>query len=335
MNRRHRGQGMSLIELLIVLAVISLLIQLSLPAVQGSREAARKAACAEHLRQLGIATQSAIAATGRFPTGGWSWEWVGDPERGDDRGQPGGWIFNSLPYFEQMAIYEYSRDADPARRRAKAAEMEQIPIPEFNCPSRRAAVAYSRFWSYETKNSLPTKMHAKTDYAGNGGSIYTSTGPTPSDYAEEDAGRFEWARNITQANGIFAARSMTTPAQVVDGMSQTYLIGEKYLTTMNYENGLDDGDDFTMYQGDDMDIVRWTMPQVTDRFKELYNLENGPRLDDADFATAYAFGSAHPNGFNVVMCDGSVRSIDYAIAPQVHQALGNRSDGEQVSLPAN
>ena len=43
---------------------------------------------------------------GWFPTGGWGWNWVGDPDRGAGPEQPGGWVFNTLPFMEQEPLYK-------------------------------------------------------------------------------------------------------------------------------------------------------------------------------------------------------------------------------------
>ena len=96
MTREFRG-GFTLVELLVVITIIGILIALLLPAVQAAREAVRIVQCQNHIKQLSLGCLDHESATGRFPTGGWGWAWTGDPDRGTDWRQPGGWIYNVLP----------------------------------------------------------------------------------------------------------------------------------------------------------------------------------------------------------------------------------------------
>ena len=74
-----------------------------------------------------------------------------------------------------------------------------------------------------------------------------------------------------------------------------------------------------MYQGADIDILRWT------------NVDDCVPMQDTQGLDHYfAFGSAHPGGFVMSFCDGSVRVIDYEIEPNVHALLGDRNDGVAI-----
>ena len=77
--RRSATGGFMLIELLIVIGIISLLVQLAIPAVMAAREAARRARCQNNLRQICLAATLHPGTPGHFPTGGRGITWVGDP----------------------------------------------------------------------------------------------------------------------------------------------------------------------------------------------------------------------------------------------------------------
>src|SRR5262245_9981649 len=111
--RRARQLAFTLVELLTVSAVISMLAAILLPAIQSAREAARSIQCKNNLKQLALAALNHHNGQGHFPTGGWGWYWLGDPDRGFGKDQPGGWMFNLLPYCEQAQLYQLASDGDP------------------------------------------------------------------------------------------------------------------------------------------------------------------------------------------------------------------------------
>ena len=98
--------GFTLVELLVVITIIGVLIALLLPAVQAAREAARIAHCQNNLKQLALGCLSHESATRRFPTNGWGPHWTGDADMGNNWLQPGGWIYNILPYIEQQSLHD-------------------------------------------------------------------------------------------------------------------------------------------------------------------------------------------------------------------------------------
>ena len=321
--RRPGTQGVTLIELLIVIAIISLLLQLAIPAVMMAREAARRTRCQNNLRQMCLAATLHQSTYGYFPSGGWSLNWVGHPDRGFGESQPGGWCYSILPFLEQNEVYDLGKGMAESRKIEAGTELAMSPGKIFSCPSRRKARNYLRQVSNDPRRNyrMPEKG-AKGDYAGSGGDIYVGflgADGKPRDAPPEGA-RF---------SGVIFQRSEVTPAEISDGLSNTYLIGEKYLEVRHYEDGVDAGDDQVFWVGYDLDNLRFTR-----HFNYMVSGDNPAITPVAPGNDGYfiehasqAFGSAHPSGFLMAMCDGSVQWISLAIEPEVHQMASNRWDG--------
>ncbi|MBN1591328.1 MAG: DUF1559 domain-containing protein, partial [Pirellulales bacterium] len=335
-----------LVELLVVIAIIGILVALLLPAVQAAREAARRVQCGNHLKQFGTAAQAHLSAHGIFPTNGWGWHWIGDPDRGVGRRQPGGWIYNVLPYMEQIDLYslQSGKAVGSSQRLGAAKAMLETPIAIFNCPSRREATVYPTglAGSYGSMQSNPNYSAtvtevARSDYASNGGTLFSDPsshgsnfshwGPDDIEDGESAAGNVNWDKISAATNGVFYPASEVKQADIEDGTSHTYMFGEKYIMVDYYTTGQDGGDNENMCTGDNGDITRWAR-SGTDA-DQVYR----PRHDTPGYYNWYIFGSAHADAFNMVFCDGSVHAIPYAIDYyDVHQRLANRRDGLQVDL---
>ena len=118
----------------------------------------------------------------RLPTDGWGYVWTGDADRGTDWRQPGGWIYNVLPYVEQQALHDMGAGLPDPQKFAAHTERFKVPLSLLYCPSRRRAVAYPCGWSGAAGSySAPTNANSpgvvgRSDYAANGGDNYTSAG---------------------------------------------------------------------------------------------------------------------------------------------------------------
>jgi prepilin-type N-terminal cleavage/methylation domain-containing protein/prepilin-type processing-associated H-X9-DG protein len=347
MRRTLRGRGFTLVELLVVITIIAILIALLLPAVQMAREAARQAQCNNQLKQLALGALGHESANHCFPTGGWGMMWAGDPDRGFGRRQPGGWIYNLLPCIEQQSLHDLgcgTTDSTTPRRVDCVVRQIGTPLSGLVCPSRRSAMVYPQTdtscpYYYATGHTGCPSLAGKTDYAANSGTtddgMYATWGPAS--YGEGDGyTASQWVNSPSghrKDTGVIFGHSATTFADISDGSSNTYLIGEKYLNPDAYTTGMDTGDNQSWDIGIDWDVVRYTgvtsVPPGNSTFASVAT-QYAPVQDTPGSEQGFPFGSAHPNGFNMSFCDGSARSINYTIDPVMHWCLGNRADGQAI-----
>jgi prepilin-type N-terminal cleavage/methylation domain-containing protein len=139
-----RRTAFTLVELLVVIAIIGILVALLLPAVQAAREAARRAECQNHLKQIATACLLHESTHKFLPSGGWRCEYTADPNMGYGANQPGSWYYNILPYIEEQQLHDLGKGKALTSAEFKAASitLHTTPVPTFNCPSRRAAILY-------------------------------------------------------------------------------------------------------------------------------------------------------------------------------------------------
>lgn len=312
-------RGFTLVELLVVIAIIGVLVALLLPAVQAAREAARRTQCSNHLKQIGLAFHNHHDTMGHFPTGGWGWSYVGEPDSGFAENQPGGWTYNILPFIEQKNLREIGAGQTGPLLQTELARLVGTPVKFYNCPSRRPAKVYP---CLVPANAPSVTMGAKTDYAVNSGDTDNErSGGSPGDAPVGNAAY----------SGIHHMRSKIKMSEVTDGTANTFMVGEKYLHPTLYMTGQDSADNENLYVGFDNDHCRSTDVTQTGTSPVKYRYFP-PRRDNKDDGVQYVFGSAHPGGFNVVMCDGSVRVMHYHIERMTYRYLGNRWDGEVVQF---
>jgi prepilin-type N-terminal cleavage/methylation domain-containing protein/prepilin-type processing-associated H-X9-DG protein len=306
-----RRRGFTLIEMLVVLAVVGVLIALLLPAVQSAREAARRIQCTNNLKQIALGMHSYVGVYGAFPPGYVSTIFapINIYVGGEDGGP--GWSAHAkmLPALEQNGLYNainFDIGVDsPANATARLTSLST-----FICPSdaaREPTVGIPSVMSNEIVCTMAT-----ANYVLSAGTI------RPTCRICRD-----------QFDGVFGRNVSTRPEEITDGLSQTFGGGERAwkwaaataFGVVPYSKNLDHA------------RAKWYAlgPSYVlgTTFKQGFNVCSEP-FDDpkAEFFTSCeAFGSLHPGGSNFWFCDGSVRflsdTLDIRLAWDYATRAGN------------
>lgn len=265
--------GLILIEFVVLIAILLILLGLLLPAVLKVREAADRAKCQNHLRQIGGGFHAYHDCRGRLPPGGDNFARATTACRFPwCRGPQWSWAYHILPHVGQGNLHQ-----EPW-----CETIFTTPVGIYHCPSRRPARLYGSW--------------AKLDYAANAG---------------------------THPHGLNGVVMRTRDGQlrladIADGTAGTVLLAEKRLNTARFGRNPDDDESFANagWSGD------W----------EVYRIAQAPPaadfFDPEDKAPRHNFGSSHPGVFNVVFCDGSVRTIRFSVSLATWQLACIRDDNE-------
>jgi prepilin-type N-terminal cleavage/methylation domain-containing protein/prepilin-type processing-associated H-X9-DG protein len=297
-NVTNSNRGFTLVELLVVIAIIGVLVALLLPAIQAAREAARRAQCANNMKQLGLAVQLHHDAKRAYP-----------PGRNATDTKSVSWAYYSLPYLEQQAIYQAYQPTFDVFAPENALTF-RTPVPTFFCPSRRGPAADRDFDNNDGPTTMPVAA-AGGDYAANAGD----------DFDPVDGGVIE----DHEAGPIFT-RSKINERQVTDGLSNTIAVGEKWITDQvasDEDNPPAPGAEAN-YHGDSA-IFAGDSERTVMRISDHGFPGNIPDDDDNT-----RFGSEHTEQCHFAFLDGSVRLIPYTIDRIALEYLCVMADGHET-----
>ncbi len=341
MNRaRH---AFTLVELLVVIAIIGVLIGMLLPAVQMVREAARRTACANNLRQLALAVHNYESAHRRFPTSALFPEFEADGVTPlSDSSSLSPWSVQSqlLPFLEQVNLSDninyrvgYSVHA-PITVDGQTRRISSFRIPTYLCPS-------------EANDRPRGDEHYPLSYAGNAGTWFV--------YAP-----------VTGAvgDGVFHPGQHLAMQGVIDGTSQTLMFSEVKAYNPYFRNAnlgmtppVTEPSDLVSLGGEfkpDSGHTEWVdgrvhqtgftttfVPNTAVTYSapdgKTYDIDwtnhqegKGGRIDTVPTFAAVTSRSYHPTGVNTAWVDGSVAFVSENIERSVWQAVSTRAGGEVV-----
>jgi prepilin-type N-terminal cleavage/methylation domain-containing protein/prepilin-type processing-associated H-X9-DG protein len=300
--RRH---GFTLIELLVVIAIIAVLIALLLPAVQAAREAARRAQCVNNLKQLGLATHNYISVNDCFPMG----DFYGRSSANVTkfiRQNFGPWTALSQ-YYEQGAVFN-TLNTSISIWEAENSTTTGAGLSVLWCPSdgdivnqRVNDINLNDTWDNSPDVALPSTY---ASYATNLGPLYYyAKGDCSYPYLSNNIGV---VYHVGSANPGCTAIAPVKLASITDGTSNT-MFGSEHAWSIQRRPGLQ-----LWYSGDSGDTTA-TTTFPPNFFKSVAAGAAVPNLMQEQGNIENTFGSRHPGGVNVLLCDGSVRFVKDSI----------------------
>jgi prepilin-type N-terminal cleavage/methylation domain-containing protein len=346
---RQKAAAFTLVELLVVIAILGVLMGLLIPAVASVRESARRAQCKDNLHQIGVAMTAHVAKYDFFPSAGWGNRWLGDPDMGSGAKQPGCWIYQLLPFMGLDMIHDMGKGqgngastnfTSSLKYTTYAPKLRASVFPGFICPTRRKPIVYPDFVGQGSINAALPNPHpglTHSDYCANtgvspNGDAFAGGIPGPTvGYGPTSCystyPKCTWDPNASAMDGVVFQASQVTPSNISDGLGNTFFAGEKWLGSQMYYTSSQAGDDNSMLEGFDHDVVRWCGP--------LHPLvkDTGTNCPSSGQCQPYddSFGSAHSAGVHFVFCDGRVQMLSYTIDTTVYQYLSQRSDGQVIN----
>jgi prepilin-type N-terminal cleavage/methylation domain-containing protein len=349
-----RRRAFTLIELMVVIAIIGIMVGLLLPAVQRVRESASLTSCKNNLKQIGLAITSFHDTNYRFPHGGGDWgdgiSYSVGGEPWDERFQTAGFFYQILPFLEEEnrwrspdygtttpigsdtmsgspfppGSFESSIQNNPPSQGGGGPCTQIGGVKVYICPSRRG---YGQHPGYRG---------IKNDYAAVVPPGFPLHNDTPEDeFWNGASGTFYGVLapgNSGWNNKYNRFYPKTTMSSIKDGSSNTMMISEKFMPTWAYDRPWV-GDDKGAFSGFSNCTFRSTINNASYFRGNPTQDYNVPQDGTTDWHASFVFGSAHSAGVNAVYADGSVHTIPYTVDAKIFSELGHREDGSTDQFP--
>ena len=215
-----------------------------------------------------------------------------------------------MPFLEEQPLHDLARGLEGQPRREALTQTIQTILPMLHCPSKREAKL--SVVTGPATNGVTVRMANKTDYA-------TCVGDAPfSDWGNfprsvQAAKNYKFTTHPGH-NGVCYQISKVRIGQISDGTSKTYLVGEKALDPLRYENGNDWGDNEFLLGGYNRDFHR--------------TVALPPARDQPGVRQHFQFGSVHVSGWHMAFADGAIKPLSYSIDHLTHRRFGIRNDGQ-------
>ena len=331
---QSRVKGFTLVELLVVVAIIGVLVALLLPAIQSAREAARRSQCANNLRQMGLALQNYHDVYKAFPYGGTS-SFVHQAGTGTHPRRGTNWRTFILPFLEQQAIFDSfvwgesftgrAQDGNPSNGR----RLSGMVFSVYACPSSNIDPTVN--WN----NDLRVQQHhyigiagAYPDPAGRHG-FGGGTGGFARMRGCEDA-----VHGVVCNTGLLVVNQSRRMADAVDGTSNQIMIAEQSglvgtdVILGNWAGGWAGSDGSDQWPHD----IPRMQPGENIHYTGLTSIRFQPNSITFAHGTHHGAGtntllhSRHPGGINVVLADASTRFLNDTLDMETLRRLASADD---------